>query len=302
MNKKLDCTLIIPSHNRHSYLERIFEYYKDANFNVVCCDSSLNKYEKHLPKNVTYYHFPGLNFKQKMYQTIKEVKTSYIACCADDDFILKDSMSKGVDLLDKDRSSIALVGKYIGFNKKFNDKFNCMYDNNKFYKFKLNNHKLNVKSYMNNYFIILWGLYRRDDLLHGYRLVNKCNFKNDNFIEFILGTFFSYSGQIEMSDFIWGVREVTEDEHWGSRHVSLCLDTNISNDVESVKNVLDENFKDYIFQIAWNAYVDFCKKSYSKKCILSKIMNKLYFYLCKKNINRNSLKELANLLKRVENI
>lgn len=88
-----DFTLIVPTHNRHHYLKRSIEYFKELNARVIYCDSSQVKYSGVLPSNIEYLHTPNLNFAEKILNAISVVNTSKIALCADDDFILLESLS-----------------------------------------------------------------------------------------------------------------------------------------------------------------------------------------------------------------
>lgn len=262
MNKKLDCTLIIPSHNRHEYLDRIFEYYTDVNFNVICCDSSDNKYEKELPDNISYNHVPGLNFKEKMYKTISEVDTEYIVCCADDDFILKESIPEGVDFLDENTDYNSFVGQYSGFLKPFNASF---YQNPSQSSSYLPSIGIdNITSFMQNYHMILWCLYRKEDVVVAYDIINEASFSNDNFIELIIGITLASRGKIKINNSLWGIREIdSQGDHWGKRHKSLCIEekSKISNDIKEIKSVLPNKLDEYFFDVGLEAYMIFCNKS-----------------------------------------
>lgn len=304
MSEKIDCTLVIPSHNRHKYLERIFEYYKDASFDVICCDSSEIKYDKIIPKNINYSHLPGLNFKQKMFKTISEVNTEYIVCCADDDFILKSSIHKGIDFLDLNSSYNSVVGKYVGFFKSFNSLFYPTYNSNNFYIPTVNNPTLNVQEFMSNYYMILWGLYRKKNILKAYEIILNSNFRNDNFIELIISSFLSYSGNIKYLDLIWGVREIEFINSWGRRHKSLCAEKPniIQNDINSIENNFDSSTEEKLFLKAIEFYMKFCKyQTKNIKTIIFDILpgnfKSILFKAIKKPLGDNSdLVEINNLL------
>lgn len=305
MNNKLNCTLIIPSHNRPGYLERIFEYYKDVNFYVVCCDSSENKYEKELPLNVKYNHVPGLNFKQKMFKTISEVDTEYIICCADDDFILKSSIQKGIDFLNLNSYYNSIVGKYVGFFKSFNSSFYSTYNSTNFYVPTTNNPILNVQEFMSNYYMILWGLYRKESILKAYEIILNSDFRNDNFIELIIGSFLSYSGNIKHLDLIWGVREIEFINSWGKRHKSLCIEESniLQNDINSIKKNFDSLTEEKLFVKAIEFYMKFCKSQNKNfKTIILDILPvnfKSFLYKAiKKPLYKNNIEllEINNLL------
>ena len=106
-------TLIIPTHNRHSYLKRSIEYFKNLEAKVIYCDSSLQPYNKGLPSNIEYIHLPNKSFSEKILITLDKINTSFVALCADDDFILLDSLYKGCDILNKNTNFATILGNNI---------------------------------------------------------------------------------------------------------------------------------------------------------------------------------------------
>lgn len=212
-------TLIIPTHNRHHYLKRSMEYYKDLDAEVIYCDSSPVKYDGELYGNVKYLHLPDKKFAEKIVVALTEIKTVFVAMCADDDFILIDSLCKGVNFLVQNKNYKTTIGKYIGFNEVFDGEFypiyqripediDLGYDNNGEVFFK-------------NYYQILWAMYDKDVLLKAYRIINEARFHNDNFIELVIGACACHEGGIKFPKEIWGVREISSKEHWGTRHVPI---------------------------------------------------------------------------------
>ncbi len=265
-NKFLNCTLIIPSHNRHEYLERIFDYYKDANFKVVCCDSSEKKYNKYIPENIKYYHFPNMNFKQKMFRTISDSDTEYIVCCADDDFIIKRAIQNGLDFLNQNVDYNSFVGNYLSYYRSFDG---CFYQGSEKSSYIPSLGVQNIDSFMRNYYMILWSLYRKKDLLVAYDIMINTNFYNDNFIELIIGITLASKGKIKISNENWGIREIDlSGDHWGKRHVSLCLEDNVKlqNDIDSIKTASNDRILENAFEIGLNAYIDFCNSYMNISC------------------------------------
>lgn len=258
MKYRLDCTLIIPSRNRHQYLKRIFDYYDNADFGIVCCDSSDNKYVGCIPNNTVYIHCPGLNFKQKMFKAISESNTRYIVCCPDDDFVIKKAIKDGVKFLDLNHSYNSVVGGYLGFLRLYYDRFYKIYGNS-FYEPK-DNPVSNMQNFMKNYYMILWGLYRKNDILKAYEIILKSDFKNDNFLEFIIGSYLSYKGNIKYLDQIWGIREIEFVNTWGRRHKILCREKQciLQNDIRAIKNHFDLATEKDLFEKAMDAYMGFC--------------------------------------------
>ena len=122
-------TLIIPTHNRHHCLKRSMEYFKDLNATVIYCDSSVNTYAFEIPHNVKYLHYPGLKFESKIMSALDIVKTEFVALCADDDFIIIDSLYIGCKILESNQDFKTIVCKYISFNADFNGEYYPLYKN-----------------------------------------------------------------------------------------------------------------------------------------------------------------------------
>lgn len=123
--KKID--LIIPTYNRPEFLNRILDYYErhGQDFNFIIADSSnptnkvrnkklINSYPK---LNILYLdRFPqNLSQHDKFAEMVKYVKSRYCVFCADDDFIVSNSIREAVDFLEKNPDYAAAHGTYISF-------------------------------------------------------------------------------------------------------------------------------------------------------------------------------------------
>jgi glycosyltransferase domain-containing protein len=212
-------TLIIPTHNRHHYLKRSMEYFKDLQADVIYCDSSSEKYEGELYPNVNYLHLPGKNFANKVLFALSGIKTNFVALCADDDFIIIDSLYKGLFFLNGNKNYKTVVGKYIAFKDKFDGDYYPLYqelpEDVDFTAEK------NAEVFFKNYYQILWGMYDKDVLIKAFGIINEAKFHNDNFIELVIGTCVCHAGGIKFLKDVWGVREISTIEHWGSRHAPI---------------------------------------------------------------------------------
>ncbi|MFN7562075.1 MAG: TIGR00180 family glycosyltransferase [Prosthecobacter sp.] len=82
-----EITLVIPTHNRHSRLERSLSYYGRWNIKILVLDSTSVPYAKGIPGLVNYLHLPTLTFAEKASHAMSLVDTPYVLFSADDDFI-----------------------------------------------------------------------------------------------------------------------------------------------------------------------------------------------------------------------
>lgn len=212
-------TLIIPTHNRHHYLRRSMEYFKDLQAEVIYCDSSSEKYEGELYPNVNYLHLPGKNFAAKVLFTLSEIKTDVVALCADDDFIVIDSLYEGMSVLNENKDYQTVVGQYISFKDEFDGKYYPLYQ--KIPGDLVFTPEKNAEAFFSNYYQILWGMYHKSNLTKAFTIIDSAKFHNDNFIELVIGSCMCHAGGIKFLKDIWGVRETTTLEHWGSRHAPI---------------------------------------------------------------------------------
>ena len=270
-------TLIIPTHNRHNYLKRSISYFKNLDATVIYCDSSKKKYEGSLSTNMHYIHLPNKKFAAKVLDALQVVKTPFVSLCADDDFILIDSLSKGISILEDNKDYKTIVGKYISFKESFDDTFYPMYQNLPS-DTNLGFNK-NAESFFKNYYKILWAMYYKKILLKAFNIINEANFKNDNFIEIVIGACACYDGGIRFLDEIWGVREISTQEHWGMRHKPLNSVANLheDSDYQSFKNLLEEKTSKGYADLVLNSYLNkqFVKKNFIKKVIPNSVKQQI---------------------------
>lgn len=283
-------TLIIPTHNRHKYLKRSIEYFKNIDAKVIYCDSSEKVYDDYLAPNMEYLHLPSKKFAEKILITLNKTATDFVALCADDDFILIESLYVGVLFLEKNREYRTILGEYIAFYDKFNGSFYNVYQ--KLPQSLNYNSKTNAKLFFENYYQILWALYDKDILKKSFTIIKESGFSNDNFIELTIGAIVCDTGGVRFLNEIWGVRELTTMEHWGDRHLSIpnnIKDKNIKSDFKLFKTHIDE--------ITYVGYADLVLSSYLK-CYRNRKTGLYLKILLKKLIPKELLLHFKNYYSR----
>jgi glycosyltransferase domain-containing protein len=108
-------TILIPSHNRHPYLDRVLDYYKDSGLRVIVADSSPIAYRPAGQKPDLYLHLPHDNLSTKLDLALQEVRTPYVAMCADDDFLIIDGIDTCIDFLKHHADFTAAQGNSINY-------------------------------------------------------------------------------------------------------------------------------------------------------------------------------------------
>ena len=273
-----DFTLIVPTHNRHHYLARSIEYYNALNAKVIYCDSTVKPYEGTIHSNMEYLHLPDKKFAEKVLVALEKITTPFVATCADDDFILIEALNSGFETLKNNEKYRTVVGKYIAFDEIFSGDFYQRYASVP-EDISLSPQK-NAEYFFQNYYQILWGMYDKNILLKAYKIINQANFNNDNFIEIVIGACACHGGGIKFLDEIWGVREVSIQEHWGNRHVPLNLVVNLKEeaDYHSFTALVNENTADGYADLVLGAYLSgqvVVQQSSAKKLIPAPIKSAL---------------------------
>ena len=186
---------------------------------------------------------------------LNEISTDFIAMCADDDFILIDSLYKGYNFLSHDNNYKTVVGKYLGFNEDFNGNFFPIYkkipdDIN------LSNEK-NGESFFKNYYQLLWSMYDKKILVKSFKIIKEAQFYNDKFIELVIGACACFEGGIKFLNELWGIREISTDNHWGSRHLPINSKkiAEVNGDFEKFKELVDFNTFIGYSDIVINSYL-----------------------------------------------
>ena len=111
---KDEITLIIPTYNREKLVERAINYWQDNNINFFIIDSSENINSK-LKNSSNYYHYPNLEFYEKLQKGLSIVTTPYVLIVADDDFVSVNSIIKCINFLKNNNSFVSAQGAYIDF-------------------------------------------------------------------------------------------------------------------------------------------------------------------------------------------
>jgi glycosyltransferase domain-containing protein len=123
-------SLVIPTYNRPSYLQRLLTYLKNQNvdYDIFIPDSSsdeiktlnediINSFSRLRITHLNHYS-SETNFYHKIAQTVDFLNTKYTVLCADDDYITPKALNKSIDFLGKNSDYTAVGGFYLAFLKK----------------------------------------------------------------------------------------------------------------------------------------------------------------------------------------
>jgi glycosyltransferase domain-containing protein len=232
--------ILIPSHERHSYLRRCISYYSDFPCRIFICDSSEIGYQGKLAENISYIHLSGMKFSEKVVFALNQISEDLVAMVPDDDFLLVDTLERIVHEMQKRPLIRACVGDVLSYPDKppFRVIGHC---SGKSASAVSTSAEENIVTYLGHYHQILWSVFRRDTLLLCFQLIKQAQFSNDNFFELSIATLCAGKGGISYLDDYWILREVTEGDHWGSRHVSISKESvdTMDEDVCKFRQVID---------------------------------------------------------------
>lgn len=110
-------SLLIPTHNRHRYLERALAYYRTAGFPIYIVDSTAAAYNLQDEKQITYFHLPGVSLTGKIAAALEVIPTPYIVMCADDDFLLPERVQDCIQFLQSHPEYASAAGNSICYKK-----------------------------------------------------------------------------------------------------------------------------------------------------------------------------------------
>lgn len=99
-----DCTILIPTHNRHHYLESCVQWFLQFSCRIVIADSSRSEWSSDLRNEalVSYLYKPAVAFEgycEKLCAALDQVETPLVAICADDDLITETGLRESVSFL-----------------------------------------------------------------------------------------------------------------------------------------------------------------------------------------------------------
>jgi len=212
MKEKL--TLIIPSRNRHRYLDRILEYYQqNDSLSIIICDSSQKQYSKQaeLPSHIIYTHHPGSDFIGKIHKVSLGISTPYILLCADDDFITLDGIRSMLDFLESNTGYSSAQGNSVSFyydrDKIF---FAPLYEQITGLDINGSTAKARISDFFNNSIQLFYSVHRSDIFKEIFSAASG-KIKSLNLLESFIGVRSIIAGKHKVLPVFYGVREILYD-------------------------------------------------------------------------------------------
>lgn len=271
----INYSIIIPTHNRHKLMSKNIEYFSPfKNCQIYVCDSTEDRYKGEFPVNISYIHMPQKSFVEKMNLILEDIETDYVSVCADDDFIIENTL---IEILEKMKSDdyVMGIGRYFGFDIPFN-KFYPIYTNKKYLSIMNKNTNKRINSFMSNYLMSLWAVYNTQHLKEIYQLLNKIKPTNDNLIELSIALHMCKKGNIFISKAVYGLRECNNINLNSWKTQQSKLDYKILEENMKIFNKYDDS---KLFEKGFWLFINSKEKSFLNrfKNKARKIINKLNF-------------------------
>lgn len=117
-------TLVVPSYNRHYFLNRIFNYYANSDIKVIIVDGSPSPLDKttaqSLPKNITYCYDKSEDPVSRMAKVLHLIDTPYACLMSDDELHLRSTLEESVRFLETHKDYSSCIGLPVGFQTDLN--------------------------------------------------------------------------------------------------------------------------------------------------------------------------------------
>lgn len=218
---KKNCILLI-THNRDAFVNRFFKFYKNQmndDVDFVIAHSGNEASKKNIQQLVSQY--PALNltlfsydetidFFEKVVMTLKKIPHTYVALCADDDYILPDAVAKAADFLSTHLDYISVSGYIFTIGKTLDDsaKFYC-------YAYPqlpvIFSDRLKRLSYhLKFYTATFYNTYRKKDLMFIFEEAAKIfaeNAFNGRYMELLMAGLAIMMGKIYLLDSLYMIRQ-----------------------------------------------------------------------------------------------
>jgi len=226
-------TLLIPTHNRHSHLERTLNYYKKSDIKIIVVDSTKIPFALKNKFKIDYYHYPECYYSEKLCKTIQKVKTPYVLMCPDDDFIIASTISKCINFLEEHKDYSSAQGHWFRFRvikgiTSFWPSLSYLLK----LKFDVNGEtpEKRMKQLMTIYVPLIYCVHRTENLTNAFRIIKKFNGQlNFNLLEHLIGLVSVINGKHKILPILYFVRE-KHIERWNIKEKLFeQLDTIVNN-------------------------------------------------------------------------
>lgn len=299
MEELIKITIVIPSYNRHKFLYRQIDYWKDYNATVIILDGSKSPLhlgqKERIPSNIQYHHLP-ISIEERLKFSSSLINTSFAVLLSDDEFFIPSALKNCIKEMEKDNSISVCKGLSVGFDHRFNKlKGYQVYEKLKSYKIDHKNPATRVNDHLGNYTMaVLWGLTRTEVFKKMLAAIGKGPFSTAAAVEMQCSIIGAWEGKIEIVNELMWLRSFENDNIWWSfgnlqfeswlkseKHTSE-VNSFISSIVNEINhfNVTEEDVKHSIRK-ALNSFAEISKVRSSLSMMINSLDKKVRFQLKK---------------------
>ena len=207
------CTVVIPEHNRPLHLKRLLDFYLKYDINIIVSDSSDNVflYLEDYKEKIEYRHYPAMPLAEKINAINNLIITPFVFMCANDDFIIPETVSKIISFLENNIEYISGQGIYVSFDPLKEEITPLLiYDN------MLNETLDDIKGVdrlshlMRNYFQFYYAVFRTEVFKKIYSSAikgNKTVINNLRLLEIYVSCYSAIEGKHIIMSELYGARE-----------------------------------------------------------------------------------------------
>ncbi len=200
-------TVIIPSYNRPSYLNRAYDYWSQSQFKIIIITNTVGNYPN------AQVIVTEKKFFEKISEALHRIETKYCILCPDDDFMGLSALEEAESFLEQHPDFSSVTGNIItfGYTKNSQLKF---YPRNTILSETNENLSQRITSGFKNYSNNYWSLYRTETFS---KIISICLQLTDyNLAELIFKLGGLLDGKIHSTNKLFWWREQIEGS-WGSQ-------------------------------------------------------------------------------------
>lgn len=210
-------TIIIPEHNRPDHLKRLLDYFLSFDLKIIVVDSSNIKF-KYLDEykyKINYEFFPKLDLASKLYKIKDLIDTPYVVMCANDDFLVPNSIDTIINFLEDNSSYNSGQGIYLDFTyNKYEIVYSTRYKNTIDIDLKSQNSSQRVLDLQSNYFQYYYAVFRTNVFIRSISsvIVNDSSLiRNLCLLESYISIYAAIDGKHRIFPIFYSVRENIEN-------------------------------------------------------------------------------------------
>lgn len=207
------CTVVIPEHNRPLHLKRLLDFYLQYDLQIIVSDSSDVEflYLEDYKEKITYRHYPKMPLAGKINAIGQLITTPFVFMCANDDFIVPETVSKIISFLENNIDYNSGQGIYVKFDPLKEEIIPLLiYENMLNEKLDEINCTNRIDHLMSNYFQFYYAVFRTEVFKKIYSSVikeDKTVINNLRLLEIYVSCYSAIDGKHIIMPELYGVRE-----------------------------------------------------------------------------------------------